>query len=115
MKQILEPVEVTAAFSAQWQFCWRKRCYVVTGVLERWFYRGKWWLDVGLQGEFRTYVRVICRQATEAKAALQRRAGPYSSTIVRKAPPVLGPERVMELFQRRRSGSEDWVLSKVVD
>lgn len=115
MKQILEPVLVSSPFSPAWQFCWRKRCYHVTAVLERWFYRGKWWLDAGLQGEFRNYVRVVCRQATETRSNLQRQAGPYSSTIIRKAPPVLGPERVMELFHRQRPGSEDWVLSKVVD
>lgn len=94
MKQILEPIEVRDEETSGWKFRWRQRVYLVTRVSERWFYRGKWWLDGQLQGERRNYFRVICRQ-------VQNRD--------------LGAERVMELFSRCRPQGRDWVLSKVVD
>ncbi|CAM9994907.1 unnamed protein product, partial [Phaeothamnion confervicola] len=39
-------------------FHWRERSYVVAEILERWYYRGKWWLEPTLQGELRNYYRV---------------------------------------------------------
>lgn len=116
MKQFLEPIQVIQPFSSAWAFVWRQRQYRVTGVLERWFYRGKWWLDPGLQGESREYIRVMCRQQLGESQAPRARPhpGPYSSTRVRREAP-LGPERVMELFRKQTPGGETWILSKVVD
>lgn len=115
MKQFLEPIAVSGPYSPAWEFVWRKRQYRVTGVLERWFYRGKWWLDTGLHGELREYVRVVCRQKMETVMPSARmQPGPYSSTLVRRQAP-LGPERVMEIFRKQGPTSESWVLSKVVD
>jgi hypothetical protein len=115
VKQILQPIEVMSPFTPVWQFRWKARSYQVMSVLERWYYRGKWWLDSALEGEHRDYFRVVCKPVMTPAGKVQMRPGPYSSTLVSRTPAVLGPERVMEIFQRRQGRKQDWVLSKVVD
>ncbi|MBT9581882.1 hypothetical protein IV102_00945 [bacterium] len=116
MKQILEPIEVRAEFTPNWRFRWRQRVYLVTQVSQRWYYRGKWWLDPQLQGECRNYFRVICRTIRgERGGGRPMESGPYSLTRYRNPAPQLGDERVVELFQRCRPQGNDWVLSKLVD
>ena len=114
MKQILEPIEVREELTPRWRFRWRQRVYRVIQVSQRWFYRGKWWLDPKLEGETRKYFRVVC---CPLQPTLPTEAGPYSMPR-RRAPQGVsesGNERVMELFCRCRPEGTDWVLSKVVD
>jgi hypothetical protein len=116
MKQILEAIEVRGQLTTNWRFRWRQRVYQVTQVSQRWYYRGKWWLDPLLQGETRQYFRVICRQVqADPPSPRTVESGPYSLTRFKTPAPALGAERVMEIFQRCRPQGCDWILSKLVD
>lgn len=59
MRLVMEPVEVRVQNRQPAAFRWRRRIYPVDRVLETWSYRGRWWLEPDLQGERRTYFRLI--------------------------------------------------------
>lgn len=65
---------------------WRGRLYRVRATLGTWRWRGSWWTTPALQGQERTYFRVLC------------------------APPG-GAELQMELFCERGR----WTLSRLLD
>ena len=120
MKNIQEPILV------QWdshskKMEWRQRCYSIEEVLERWYYRGKWWLDCSLQGESRIYYRVLCHPQGSLPAGGLRQIGPYSDSVrTRKvAPPPQAVDcRVFEIYCGGRAKNEavrNWVLSRVID
>jgi len=120
VKQILETIQVQGSLQDGLLFAWRNQLYRVTQVSDRWFYRGKWWMDPQLVGETRAYMRVVCRAFARNSVppkggTLVMAPGPYSMTRLARKSPELGPERVMEIFHRCRPQGQDWVLSKVVD
>lgn len=120
MKQILETIQVQGSIQDGLIFAWRNQLYRVTQVSDRWFYRGKWWMDPQLAGETRAYMRVVCRAFVRTSASSKggpvvMLSGPYSMTRFARKTAELGPERVMEIFCRCRPQGQDWVLSKVVD
>lgn len=65
MKLYMEPIEVTLSNGVPIALRWRNQWYRVQGVPERWTYRGRWWTDPPtLEGERRTYYRVLCDRAS---------------------------------------------------
>jgi hypothetical protein len=120
MKRVMEPIVVTQPFTAAWTLSWRERSFHVETVLAQWFFRGKWWLDPSLEGERRTYLRLSCTLLTPPRPtrAVGRRvptSAAYSMTPKTEAPGTGPSERILEVFQRIKEGTESWVLSGVVD
>ena len=113
MKQILEELQMTRRDPLE--FRWRGRDYRGLQNMERWFYRGKWWLTANLQGEIRNYYRVSC-QPLGASRAQDKQVGFYSMGY-RKAPHSAPTgdrgERVFEIFYSVTQSR--WMLSRVVD
>ena len=65
MKLYMEPIEVALANGRPTALRWRNRWYRVQGVTDQWTYRGRWWTDPpSLEGERRTYYRVLCDRAS---------------------------------------------------
>ncbi len=58
MKLVIEPIAVTVCDGRPVAFRWRTRTLHVSEILDRWFWRGRWWHDAALQGERREYFRV---------------------------------------------------------
>lgn len=90
MKQVLEPIEVQPLHFPQ-KLRWRGQVMAVEQVLESWSWRGRWWLDPQLLGEYRRYYRVLCQPA-------QRRT-----------------QRILEIYRRRQDGAQHWILSRIAD
>lgn len=85
MKRILEPIKVTD--ERPQRLLWRGKVFQMEPPLERWIWRGRWWIDPQLQGERRIYYRILCH------------------------PLPRGTPRVFEIFRRK----EGWILSRIVD
>ena len=118
MKNIQEPIQITS-LGPGGGFHWRDRAYAFNEVLERWFYRGKWWLDPSLRGESRHYYRVACHlQGAQPRQSI-RQIGPYSDSVrQRKDPPSVSAVelKIFEIYRRcQADSSTEWILSRVVD
>ena len=111
MKSIQEQIRFQA--SAQGGCIqWRERSYVVAEILERWYYRGKWWLEPTLRGELRNYYRVACYpvqgEGSPSRALLspgrdrvhpmEVQMGPYSDGVRKKKDPPLRLEATHKSF-----------------
>lgn len=64
MRILLEPITVEAAEGEPVRLTWQRRTWPVQAILDRWVWRGRWWRDSSLEGETRTYFRVVSRGST---------------------------------------------------
>ena len=90
MRSIFEPIQVlTDSHHIPARILWRSRTFVVSRVLDRWRYVGKWWLFSG--GQTRIYYRLEARP-THGRGRLSE-------------------ARVIEVFKQ----DGEWVLSYFCD